>query len=212
MIFSPRFCQCLQGLVILAMAMSLSACGTAKLKREANQIVQRTRVPENGAKVQELQQICQELARQNLRYTFGSCHPANGGLDCSGTIHHVFSRLGYRSMPRQSNHQYYWVKEYGKMRHASSLSPKVLRRLRPGDLLFWKGTYRTGKRWPNISHVMIYSGKDPATGKHHMFGGRSGKRHGYNGSQIDFFELRTGESEGRSGKFVGYGTPPGLRR
>ncbi|MFM7180657.1 MAG: NlpC/P60 family protein [Verrucomicrobiales bacterium] len=198
--------------IILLVPFLLVSCGPpARLKREAVAIAGRATAPSGGVKRKEVQQVCWELSRQGLRYSFGSVRPETGGLDCSGTVHYVLSRVGYRSVPRQSNHQYYWVKEYGNMNHESSLTESVLRRLKPGDLLFWSGTYRTGKRWPNISHVMFYSGRDPKSGTHYMFGGRSGGRRGLNGSEIDFFVLRPGESEGRSGKFVGYGRPPGLR-
>lgn len=197
---------------LLLASLALVGCGPpAKLKREAATIAARAGEPSQRATGRDVQQVCWELSRRGLRYSFGSARPENGGLDCSGTVHHVLSRVGYRNVPRQSNHQYYWVKEYGRMNHENHLDAGVLRRLRPGDLLFWRGTYRTGKRWPNISHVMIYSGKDPKTGKHYMFGGRSRGRRGLNGAEIDFFILREGESEGRSGRFVGYGRPPGLR-
>jgi hypothetical protein len=44
-----------------------------------------------------------------------------------------------------------------------------------------------------------------------MFGARTGGQRGLNGSGIDFYPLRPGESEGRNGSFVGYGRPPGMR-
>ena len=133
-------------------------------------------------------------------------------MDCSGTIHYALSRLGYRNVPRQSNHQFYWIEKESHLHKSSDLTAGVLRRLRPGDLMFWRGTYRTGRRWPNISHVMIYMGRDPGSGRHYMFGGRSENRTGRNGARIDFFELREGESEGRRGTFVGWGSVPGMRR
>jgi hypothetical protein len=198
-------------LCLLVSVLFVSCGPSPRLKREAVAIAGRATAPSGGVKRQQVQQVCWELSRQKLRYQFGSMRPENGGLDCSGTVHHVLSRVGYRNVPRQSNHQYYWVKQYGSMNHESGLTESVLRRLKPGDMLFWRGTYRTGKRWPNISHVMFYSGRDPKTGNHYMFGGRSGGRRGLNGAEIDFFVLRPGESEGRSGRFVGYGRPPGLR-
>lgn len=194
-----------------ALALLASCAGKANLKREASAIAHRASTPASGVRTATVQQICWELAKSNLRYSFGSCRPENGGLDCSGTIHYVLSRAGYQNVPRQSNHQYFWLKEAGTIHHAGNLSDAVLRRLRPGDLMFWKGTYRTGKRWPNISHVMIYMGRNPQTGGHYMFGGRSGGQRGLNGSGIDFYPLRSGESEGRHGSFVGYGRPPGMR-
>lgn len=196
--------------VAFALAATLSSCGTTKLKREADAIAARAQPPPGGASARAVQMECWNLSRAGLRYSFGSADPAQGGLDCSGTVHHVLTKVGYRSVPRQSNHQYHWVRQYGQFHSARRLDEGVLRRLRPGELLFWSGTYRTGKRWPNISHVMIYGGRDPQTGRHHMFGGRSGSRQGLHGSEIDYFTLRPGESEGRSGKFAGWGRPPGL--
>ena len=205
-----RWPTCFCALALLGI---LSACtGTAKLKREAAAIVGQARAPAGGARVRDLQAVCWELTQRHLSYTFGSCRPENGGLDCSGTVHYVLSRLGYQHVPRQSNHQFYWIQCQGDLHKSSHLTVGVLRRLKPGDLLFWRGTYDTGKRWPNISHVMIYMGRDPSSGRHWMFGGRSGSRSGQNGAEIDFFEMRPGESEGRRSSFVGWGTVPGMRK
>lgn len=207
------FVRWLVRLFAFCLLSGLSACtGTAKLKREAAAIVAQARVPSGGARVRDMQAVCWELAQRRLSYTFGSCRPENGGLDCSGTVHYVLSRLGYQHVPRQSNHQFYWIQCQGDLHKSSDLTAGVLRRLKPGDLLFWRGTYATGKRWPNISHVMIYMGRDPSSGRHWMFGGRSGSRSGQNGSEIDFFEIGPGESEGRRSSFVGWGTVPGVKK
>ena len=40
--------------------------------------------------------------------------------------------------------------------------------LLPGDLMFWTGTYESGRDVP-ISHVMMYSGRENMTGKRIMF-------------------------------------------
>jgi hypothetical protein len=196
----------------LAAALGTSAClAPPKLKREADAIVARVQVPAGGARSRDLMSVCRELSGRGLGYQFGSANPGNGGMDCSGTIQHVFSRLGYRQVPRQSNHQYHWVARRGRIRHAGRLDEGVLRRMRPGDLMFWRGTYATGRRWPDISHVMIYAGRDSRTGTHFMFGGRGSGRTGRSGAGIDFFEIRPGGGEGRGSRFVGWGRPPGLR-
>ena len=206
--------RCLaMSLALLAACPLLPSCaGKARLRREAAAVVARAQVPAHASRVRDLQAVCWDLAQRRLSYTFGSCRPENGGMDCSGTVQYALSRLGYRNVPRQSNHQYYWVRVASHLHKSSNLTEGVLRRLRPGDLLFWRGTYRTGKRWPDISHVMIYMGRDPGSGRHYMFGGRSENRTGRNGSAIDFFELREGESEGRRSTFVGWGTVPGMKR
>lgn len=199
--------------LVLPVCLLLASCqGNARLKAEAEAIVARVEAPAGGVRLRHVQAAAHDLATRGLTYQFGSCRPEQGGMDCSGTVHYLLSRSGYRHVPRQSNHQYFWLQRTGRLKRASDLDEGVLRRLDPGDLLFWEGTYRTGKRYPSkISHVMIYMGKDPRTGRHWMFGGRGTGKRGINGSGIDFFELKPGTGEGRRSRFAGYGRPPGLR-
>ena len=89
--------------------------------------------------------------------------------------------------------------------------------LKPGDLLFWAGTYNVD-RDPAITHTMIYVGREKATNHRIMVGASDGRT--YKGqsrfgvSIFDFKVSRLGaKSEDRPGPtFVGYGRIPGLRK
>ena len=83
---------------------------------------------------------------------------------------------------------------------------RLFSRLQPGDLLFWTGTYNTGRN-PNISHVMVYMGKDPQTDEPLMFGARSTKLKGKNGNSVDVYPFKYPKRGGR-GTLVGYGRIP----
>jgi len=202
--------RCVLLFVVLA-SLGLVSCVSSKLKDEAEVIVARVQPPPVPVPVREVQKVSHGLASQGLRYQFGGSHPRVGGLDCSGAVHYVFSSLGYRYVPRQSNHQYYWLEKAGTLQKRNRLDEVTLRRLKPGDLMFWNGTYNTGKRWPEVSHVMIYMGRDPQTGEHWMFGGRGSRSSGRNGNGIDFHRLEVGHGESGRGTFIGYGSVPGVR-
>lgn len=66
--------------------------------------------------------------------------------------------------------QYLWLQQARTLRlvDARMTQEQLLREVRPGDLLFWQGTYDV-QRSPNITHVMVYVGFDRGTGKHLMF-------------------------------------------
>ncbi|MGK0186604.1 MAG: hypothetical protein ACI9R3_002387 [Verrucomicrobiales bacterium] len=85
---------------------------------------------------------------------------------------------------------------------------RLFHELRPGDLLFWEGTY-DAKRTPNITHVMVYVGFDRAAGKHLMFGASGSKSKGLTGHGVDYFEFKGLRRRGR-GRLAGFGRPPGL--
>ena len=150
---------------------------------------------------------CWRLARQGLSYQFGSMDPSSGGLDCSGTVKYLLDRHGWPRVPRTASDQYVWLQQNGLLQQTSrSTDPgSILGRLRPGDLLFWRGTYVTN-RWPDVSHVMIYLGRDSRTGMHQMFGASSSKRRGLHGSQVDVYEFNPAKP-GRS-EFIGFGSIP----
>lgn len=94
----------------------------------------------------------QALRYKGSRYRFGGT--SKRGLDCSGLVTRVFEDLKLKKIPRASNALY----KAGK--------PVALSDLRPGDLVFFKNTYRWG-----ISHVGVYAG-------HNKFVHASDRRHG----------------------------------
>ena len=66
--------------------------------------------------------------------------------------------------------------------------------LLPGDLMFWTGTYETGRDIP-ISHVMLYLGREKGRGKRIMFGASDGRS--YNGIQrwgVSVFDFKMPQS------------------
>ena len=91
--------------------------------------------------------------------------------------------------------------------------------LRPGDLLFWTGTY-SADRDPPVTHTMIYLGKRKRDGKQVMFGASDGRT--YDGRKIwgvsvyDFSIPKAkpapsaGESVTPGSVFIGCANIPGL--
>lgn len=156
--------------------------------------------PQNNFLV-ALRQRAEQLARQGLPYVFGGSSPAQGGMDCSGTMMHLFSGLGVRNIPRTSYQQYEWLNAMRTIRHTKTIPASAeAGGLKPGDLIFWGGTYNSGHK---VSHVMLYLGQGP-DGRHYMFGAKGKKSRGMNGSGVDIFELRKGYHKG----LVGYGHVP----
>lgn len=160
--------------------------------------------PKDGPTLSRLREEAHLLASKKLRYVFGADDPKSGGLDCSSTIQYLLNKIGVKDVPRTSYDQYYWLKRkkmlddvYGK-----SSNNKLLKKLAPGDLIFWGGTWKSGHR---VSHVMLYMGYDPASDKHYVFGARSKSTTGLTGAGVDIFELNT-----ESGRLVAHGKIPGL--
>jgi cell wall-associated NlpC family hydrolase len=87
--------------------------------------------------------------------------------------------------------------------------------LKPGDLLFWTGTYSV-ERDPPITHTMIYVGKEKDSGKPVMVGASDGRT--YDGEKqfgVSVFDFKTARerdasTSGRHPRFVGYAKIPGL--
>lgn len=165
-------------------------------------------------KIRELISSALELTDRKLGYQFGSSSPKQGGMDCSGTVYHTLSLLGIE-IPRSSRGQYDWVKEIGGVveidRSVTTLSDSRFSTLRPGDLLFWKGTYDQGDGGNSISHVMIYLGTLKADGKAVIFGASSGRR--FRGKKIhgvSVFDFALPKA-GSTSRFVGFSSIPGLR-
>ena len=79
-----------------------------------------------------------------VKYSFGanSLTSAGGTGDCSSFVQYVFDQNGV-SLPRTAESQY-------NSRKGKSVDKD---KLQPGDVVFFKGTYKSG-----ISHVGIYAG------------------------------------------------------
>ena len=171
--------------------------------------------------IRSLLETCLSLTKQNLGYKFGSADPADGGMDCSGTVYHVLQAAGITDAPRTASEQYVWVRKAGTFE--AVISRKVasfeLDALRPGDLLFWTGTYSTEQE-PPVSHTMIYLGKRRSDGKQIMFGASDGRT--YDGRKIwgvSVFDFKitsaaqkesTGEGAKPGSNFIGYARIPEL--
>jgi peptidoglycan DL-endopeptidase CwlO len=174
---------------------------------------------EQPADVQGLIRSSLALTEQNLSYKYGSADPAAGGMDCSGFIYYVLGNAGYKDVPRDSAGQYEWVRKNSDFHSVLSRSGDSfeLNDLRPGDLLFWSGTYKVDREIP-ITHVMIYLGKEKSTDKPVMVGATDGRS--YNGVRrfgvsVFDFKMPSGQPNkddpGLTAKFEGYASIPGLR-
>lgn len=154
-----------------------------------------------------------KLTDKKLTYQFGSNSPSNKGMDCSGTVQHTLQTMGLESVPRSSYAMYHWAEEQSELTHTpgvTSTDDDVFEGLKPGDLLFWEGTYETGDRNPPISHVMIFLGTLKKDGEGVVFGASDGRR--YRGKKIcgvSVFDWKV-PSKGSSSKFVAYGPIPGF--
>ena len=169
------------------------------------------------AKVREILDSGLALAKQDLGYTYGSADPKNGGMDCSGFIYYLLKQNGFSDVPRDSSQQYVWVRKAGDFHAVLSRKEDSFEfnDLKPGDLLFWRGTYNID-RDPPITHTMIYLGREKRTNKRVMIGSSDGRT--YDGKQrwgVSVFDFKmppppqSGDAR-ISPVFVGYGRIPGL--
>ena len=168
------------------------------------------------ARVQQLITAALDLTKLNLTYTYGSAEPSAGGMDCSGTIYYLFRSQGLKDVPRDSSGQYVWARKHGQFFAViSTLADSFeFKDLQPADLMFWSGTYNTGRDVP-ISHVMLYLGREKGTGKSVMFGSSDGRS--YNGIQrwgVSVFDFKMPKADPANPEkhvdFVGYAHIPGL--
>ena len=168
-------------------------------------------------KVRQILDAALALTKQNLGYTYGSADPKNSGMDCSGFIYYVLQQNGFPDVPRDSSQQYVWVRKAGDFNAVLSRKEDSfeLDDLKPGDLLFWRGTYNID-RDPPITHTMIYLGREKRTNKRVMVGSSDGRT--YDGKQrwgVSVFDFKlppppkSGDAK-ISPVFVGYGRIPGL--
>jgi NlpC/P60 family len=151
-----------------------------------------------------------DLTQKKLTYLYGSADPQRGGMDCSGTIYFLLKLNKLTNVPRSSSEIYKWVVNKGKFYPvtASNISSKDFSHLKPGDLLFWVGTYKT-KHNPPISHVMLYLGTNKQN-QPLMFGSSDGRT--YQGKQmggVSVFDFKL-PNAGSSARFIGYSCIPNL--
>jgi cell wall-associated NlpC family hydrolase len=169
-------------------------------------------------RVQALITAALELTKLNLTYTYGSADPAQGGMDCSGTMSYLLHSQGFKDVPRDSSSQYVWARKAGPFFAVVSKSAESFefKDLQPGDLMFWTGTYETGREIP-ISHVMLYLGTEKKTKKRIMFGSSDGRSYAgiqrWGVSVFDFKMPKADPANPEKAKvdFVGYGRIPALR-
>jgi peptidoglycan DL-endopeptidase CwlO len=169
-------------------------------------------------KVQEFIRSALALTERNLGYTYGSSDPNNGGMDCSGFIYYVLTNAGYKDVPRQSSDQYLWVRKNSNFHAVLSRNSDTfeLKQLRPGDLMFWSGTYQVNRDVP-ITHVMIYLGTEKKTKRPVMVGASDGRT--YNGERrfgVSVFDFKLPNGTPNKSdpdlvpRFEGYASIPGL--
>ena len=84
--------------------------------------------------------IAAASAFRGTRYVMGGT--SRSGFDCSGFVRYILSASGGVELPRTATEQYY------------NGAPISRAQLQPGDLVFFKNTYKHG-----ISHVGIYAGE-----------------------------------------------------
>jgi len=167
-------------------------------------------------RVQQIITAALALTKLNLTYTYGSAEPARGGMDCSGTIYHTLREQGFAEVPRDSSEQYVWIRKAGGFQAVVSTSADSFEfdALRPGDLMFWTGTYSVAREIP-VSHVMLYLGREKKTKQRVMFGASDGRSyHGVQRWGVSVFDFKMPKQEGTGASkvdFIGYGPIPGLR-
>ncbi len=151
-----------------------------------------------------IRERAEAISRFGLPYKFGGDHPSEGGLDCSGTMKFLLSDIGFKDIPRTSYEQFAWLKQSRTLRLSKTIPSQMggKKGIKPGDLIFWGGTYDSGHK---VSHVMIYLGQ-AGNGTHYMFGARGKNKTGLHGSGVDVFPLESGKQKG----LVGYGSLPGV--
>lgn len=164
----------------------------------------------NSDKVKQTITLLLKLASENLTYQYGSADPKMGGMDCSGTIYYVLNSMGINDVPRSSHLIYKWVWEKGQFYavNGNKLDSFEFSHLQPGDLLFWSGTYAVDHD-PNVTHVMLYIGKNTA-GQLLMAGASDGRT--YKGRKIwgvSVFDFQMPNPKSTS-QFLGYSCTPGI--
>ncbi len=148
------------------------------------------------------------------RYLFGSADPARGGFDCSGAVFFILRQVGIQP-PRSSAAQFDWLRKRDRLvtipAEVRSLDDAAFAKLRPGDLLFWGGTYQpTDGRTNGVTHVQMYLGREKDGGRPVMIGSSDGRS--YRGTArcgFGVYDFRL-PREGSKARLLGYGPPVGI--
>ena len=157
------------------------------------------------------------LTTKNLGYKYGSADPKNGGMDGSGFVYYVLRETGIKDPPRDARDQYVWVRKAGTFQAVLGRSDNSfeLDALKPGDLLFWAGSYHLDGE-PAITHTMIYLGREKGSNQRMMVGASEGRT--YKGQPkwgVSVLDFKIASPRPKSADqvvpvFVGYGRIPGL--
>ena len=203
--------------LLAAALISIALLARAAAQHAPNATLDPTDLAEFSAqppRVQELITAALALTKRNLGYTFGSDDPARGGMDCSGTISYVLRAHGWKDVPRDSPSQYAWTRTAGGAFHevaSKSADSAEFAGLRPGDLLFWSGTYNTGRSGVAVSHVMLYLGTETTTHQRVMFGASDGRSyHGVQRFGVSVFDFKMPRPDQVKTDFLGYARIPSL--
>jgi cell wall-associated NlpC family hydrolase len=165
---------------------------------------------------QKLIEAAMEAGKEvsGMPYLYGGNGVEDGGFDCSGAIYHVLRKVGLKP-PRTSYGQFLWVKEKSFMnlvsKDAADADDPSFSHLKPGDLVFWTGTYEPkDDRLVNITHVAIFLGYEKKDGRAVMINATDGRSYrGKKGNGFGVYDFRVPRKGGKS-RMVAYGTPPGL--
>lgn len=165
---------------------------------------------------QDLIHIAFETGKEvsGMPYLFGGNGPENGGFDCSGAMYYILKKAGL-TPPRTSSDQFLWIKESGKLHlvanDAKDTEDKSFADLKPGDLVFWSGTYNpTDGRLTKVTHVGMFLGFEKKDGRPVMINATNGRSYrGKKGNGFGVYDFRVPSAKSSS-RMIGYGTPPGL--
>lgn len=195
-------------LIIISISFNTSAETAIVQNPQSIQSSQLSGFANYPSKVQQIINLSLNLADQKLGYLYGSALPKNGGMDCSGTIYYILSTYGLKHVPRSSEALYQWVKTKGHFKSVQNylLSSADFSHLKPGDLLFWTGTYKTSTNI-YVSHVMLYLGTNKE-GKPLMIGSSNGRT--YQGKKVygvSVFDFYMPDKQSKA-RFLGYSCIP----
>jgi peptidoglycan DL-endopeptidase CwlO len=114
-----------------------------------------------------------------MPYKYGGNGPKYGGFDCSGAMHYILHQVDLNP-PHTSSAQFLWIKENSKLhlisKTAKDTNDKSFAYLKPGDLVFWSGTYEpTDGRLTNITHFGMFLGFEKKDGHPVMINATNGR-------------------------------------